>query len=75
VKRDRRWWNSKQRILDAECIYDLAAGAVQSMEQRKDMIVTMGADRRVERQGELRLLEGKPMNGMEERLLGRKQIG
>lgn len=57
VKRDRRWFTAKNRIIDAEAIYNLASIACQAYEQRKDMLVTIGADQRQEREGELRIRE------------------
>jgi hypothetical protein len=59
VKADRRWWGGKQRVIDAQAIYDLAQNAASAFEQRRDMIVQMGSDRRIERQGSLRIMESK----------------
>jgi hypothetical protein len=57
VKADRRWWRSKNRVIDAQAIMDLANNGKAAFEQRRDMIVQMGSDRRIERQGALRVME------------------
>jgi hypothetical protein len=55
VKGDRRWWSAKNRVIDAQFAFDLAQNAGSAFEQRRDMIVQMGSDRRIERSGELRI--------------------
>jgi hypothetical protein len=55
VKNDRRYYEMKQKLVDANLHADLARDAAVSMEQRKDMLVQLTADRRKEREGELRM--------------------
>lgn len=56
VKTDRRWWTAKNRVIDANAVLDAAGVAFDAFMHRRDMIVTIGANSRVERQGELRVM-------------------
>lgn len=57
VKAHPKWWAGKNRLIETQGIYDLAQAAAAAFEQRRDMIIQIGSDRRVERQGQLRLNE------------------
>lgn len=59
VMTDPRWWSASNRLIDAQEIHNLAQDAKTAFEQRKDMIVQMSVDRREERKGQLRIMEGK----------------
>lgn len=57
VKAHPKWWAGKNRLIETQGIYDLAQNAAAAFEQRRDMIIQIGSDRRIERQGELRIKE------------------
>ncbi len=59
VKADPRWWAGKNRVIDAQGIYDLAQNSASAFEQRRDMLIQIGSDRRQERQGQVRTMEVK----------------
>lgn len=59
VKTDPRWWQAQQRLIRAKGIADLAANAREAFSQRRDMLIQMGSDRRNERSGQLRIMEGQ----------------
>lgn len=50
VKSDRRWHIAQDRLATARAIMDLANDAREAFAQRKDMIVQLAVDRRVERE-------------------------
>ncbi len=55
VKCDPRWFATQQKVIDSRAIYDLAGDAREAFAQRKDMLIQISVDRRVERQGEIRI--------------------
>jgi hypothetical protein len=57
VKADPRWWANKKRVIEAQGIYDLATNTASAFEQRRDMLIQMGSDRREEMKGQLRTIE------------------
>lgn len=57
VKAHPKWWAGKNRLIETQGIYDLAQAAAAAFEQRRDMIIQIGSDRRIERQGQIRLNE------------------
>lgn len=57
VKADPAWWAGKNRVIEAQGVYDLATNTASAFEQRRDMLIQKGSDRREERKGELRLTE------------------
>ena len=57
VKSDPRWWGGKNRVIEAQGVYDLSANAASAFEQRRDMIIQIGSDRRNERKGEIRIVQ------------------
>jgi hypothetical protein len=59
VKADSRWWKAQQRLIDAKAIYELAKDARNAFDHRRDMIVQVSVDQRVERQGELRIMQAR----------------
>ena len=63
VMTDPRWWQGANRLSDAQAIWSLARDAKSAFEQRKDMIVQISVDRRIERQGQLRIMEAKDQAG------------
>lgn len=58
VKSDPRWMRAKMLVVDAACISDINRALVDSLRDRKDMLVQMGADRRDEMKGAARLMAG-----------------
>jgi hypothetical protein len=56
VRRDSRWAKAKNEVIEAEFIAACGKTAVESLRDRKDMIVQMGADRREEGKGQTRIL-------------------
>ena len=61
VKADPRWWAGKNRVIEAQGIYDLAQNSASAFEQRRDMLIQIGSDRRLERQGQARVMEAKAL--------------
>ena len=56
VKTDPRWFKAKNRVIEAETISDINRALVDSLRDRKDMLVQLGADRREEGKGQVRIL-------------------
>lgn len=59
VKTDKRWGKAKLLIIDAEALADIEKALVESLKDRKDMLVQLGADRRGELQGQVRTMMGQ----------------
>lgn len=57
VKVDPRWQDLKGKVLDAECEADVLKNLVMSLNDRRDMLIQCGADRRDETKGQLRAME------------------
>lgn len=57
VKLDPRWIKAKNMVIEAETIATINKGLVESLRDRKDMLVQLGADRREEFKGGLRIME------------------
>lgn len=55
VASDPRWYAGKMKLVDAQAIANFANDAREAFSQRKDMLVQVSVDRRVEQQGELRI--------------------
>lgn len=57
VKLDPRWIKAKNTVIEAETIATINKSLVESLRDRKDMLVQLGADRREELKGSLRIME------------------
>ena len=56
VKQDPNWLKAKNMMIEAETIAAMNKGMVDSLRDRKDMLVQLGADRREGMKGQLRIL-------------------
>lgn len=56
VKLDPRWLKAKNMVIEAETIATINKGLVESIKDRRDMIIQLGADRRDEYKGAARVL-------------------
>jgi hypothetical protein len=56
VKMDQLWIKAKNTVIEAESIASINKGLVQSLADRRDMIIQLGADRRDEYKGAARVL-------------------
>lgn len=56
VKLDPRWIKAKNMVIEAETIATINKGLVESLKDRRDMIIQLGADRRDEYKGAARVL-------------------
>lgn len=56
VKLDPRWIKAKNMVIEAETIASINKGLVESLKDRRDMIIQLGADRRDEYKGAARVL-------------------
>lgn len=56
VKLDSRWLKAKNMVIEAETIASINKGLVESIKDRRDMIIQLGADRRDEYKGAARVL-------------------
>lgn len=59
VKLDPRWLKAKNLVIEAETIAAINKGLVESIKDRRDMIIQLGADRRDEYKGAARILAEK----------------
>lgn len=73
VKMDKRWLSAKKQYIDAQCESDIAKALVASLIDRKDMLIQIGADRRDESKGQLRMMEIQKENSRLENLRERAQ--
>jgi hypothetical protein len=58
VKLDPQWLKAKNAVIEAETIANVNRSLVVSLSDRKDMLVQLGADRREEFKGQLRMAGG-----------------
>ena len=56
VKTDPRWLKAKNKVIEAETIASINKSLVESLKDRRDMIIQLGADRRDEFKGAARVL-------------------
>lgn len=56
VKLDPRWIKAKNMVIEAETIASINKSLVESLKDRRDMIIQLGADRRDEYKGAARVL-------------------
>lgn len=56
VKLDPRWLKAKNMVIEADTIAAINKGLVESIKDRRDMIIQLGADRRDEYKGAARVL-------------------
>lgn len=56
VKTDPAWLRAKMKLIDAQCQADIARAMVMSLVDRRDMLIQLGADRRDENKGQMRML-------------------
>lgn len=56
VKLDPRWIKAKNMLIEADTIAAINKGLVESLKDRRDMIIQLGADRRDEYKGAARVL-------------------
>jgi len=61
VKSDPRWGKGKLMVIDAAGISDINRALVESLRDRKDMLVQLGADRRDEMKGQARVMAGSSL--------------
>lgn len=59
VKMDPRWLKAKNLVIEAESIASVNRGLTFAMADRRDMLIQLGADRREEFKGGLRILAGE----------------
>lgn len=59
VKMDPRWLKGKNLVIEADTIAAINKSLVESLKDRRDMIIQLGADRRDEYKGAARVLEQK----------------
>lgn len=59
VKMDPRWAKAKSLVVEAETIATINKNLVESLKDRRDMIIQLGADRRDEYKGAARVLAEK----------------
>lgn len=59
VKLDLRWLKAKNLVIEGESIAAINKSMVQSLADRRDMIIQLGADRRDEYKGAARVLAGQ----------------
>ena len=57
VKLDPKWLKNKNVVIESETIASINKGLVESLRDRKDMLIQLGADRREEGKGQLRMME------------------
>ena len=62
VKMDRRWLSAKNLVIEAESIASINKNLVMSLSDRKDMLIQIGADRREEMKGALRITEKEELS-------------
>lgn len=62
VKTDPDYSAAKQRVIEAEAVAATCKGCVAALKDRKDMLVQIGADRREEGKGQMRILEIQEQN-------------
>ncbi|UBM12719.1 hypothetical protein [Cupriavidus metallidurans] len=62
VKMDSRWLAAQYRLADAKAIQGSCESVAESLRQRKDMLVQTSVDRRIEREGELRVQSAAASN-------------
>lgn len=63
VRLDPAWLKSKQAVIDAQCQADIARALVMSLIDRRDMLIQLGADRRDETKGQMRMMEMQQEQG------------
>lgn len=74
VKIDKRWLKAKNMVIEAETIAAINKGLVESIKDRRDMIIQLGADRRDEYKGAARVLaEQHEREALRERSLSAAQ--
>lgn len=56
VKMDRRWIKAKNMVIEAGTIATINKNLVESLKDRRDMIIQLGADRRDEYKGQARVM-------------------
>jgi hypothetical protein len=60
VKVDPKWSKAKNRLIEADTIAAINKSLVESIKDRRDMIIQLGADRREEFKGQTRIMAGAP---------------
>lgn len=61
VKTDPRWIEAKNEMIDAETTASLNKAMAASLMDRRDMLIQLGADRRDEMKGQMRMMESAEM--------------
>ncbi len=56
VRQDPKWLKNRNVVIEAETIASINKGCVESLKQRRDMIIQLGADRREEGKGQVRIM-------------------
>lgn len=59
VKSNPIWMKAKLAVIDAQGVSGINKALVESLKDRKDMLVQLGADRRGEMQGAVRTMASK----------------
>lgn len=57
VRMDKKWVAASNLLIEAQTYADIHKGFVQSLRDRRDMLIQRGADRREEMKGQLRTLD------------------
>ena len=68
IKSDPVWLETKKLYIDAQAHADLARSFVASLSDRRDMLIQLGADRRDESKGTMRMMAAQAETNRMERL-------
>jgi len=74
VKQDPEYVSSKNRVIEAETIAAVRRSCTDALRDRKDMLVQLGADRREEGKGQLRILAAEG-NHLDKRAAAAAAVG
>lgn len=59
IERDIKYLNLNKEVIDAEYSYNIAYAAVDTLKQKKDMLITLASNMRAERDSDITLLKDK----------------
>lgn len=57
VRLDKKWQSAKEDVIEAQMLAEIVNGFVQSLKDRKDMMIQKGSDRREEYKGKVRIMQ------------------
>lgn len=63
VLTDKRYSSAQAKLIDAQHIWKLCEATESAFHSRKDMLLEVARDRRKEKEGQMRVLEGQEMRG------------